>query len=265
LGRCSGFRSQCLLCFFCSLTICISTAILSDVPSQELKDSLISGLKSFHEIPDELARNLITNGVVNLDDLENLTEADLRSLANCTLIEAKRIAAVAPAAAKAIREKRDAEAAADRKAKYDAEVAVIMAAKAEAETAEKMKAAIAAEVKAEADAEAYKATAEERAAKAAEMEARKVIEDQLRSQMDPPLIALLSEHGLLVEVGQILIKEAGVTTLKDLNELSVDDLVSVGISHAAASKIQDIGLKLRAQIKGTMEEISEKAGPCKVS
>ena len=124
---------------------------------------------------------------------------------------------------------------------------------------------LAAEVKAVADAEAYKATAEERAAKAAEMEARKVIEDQLRSQMDPPLIALLSEHGLLVEVGQILIKEAGVTTLKDLNELSVDDLVSVGISHAAASKIQDIGPKLRAQIKGTMEEISEKAGSCKVS
>ena len=94
---------------------------------------------------------------------------------------------------------------------------------------------------------------------------RKEAEARIRSQLDPALAALLSEHGLLMECGPTLIKEAGVKTLKELNELSVDDLVSVGISPSAASKMHDVGLKIKAQIKGKMDEISEKAGPCKVS
>ena len=112
---------------------------------------------------------------------------------------------------------------------------------------------------AEAEAKAIaKAAAEQEAKEKAEIEAAKEAEEKaIRDTMDADLAELLVSLNLLVEAGPILTKEAGVKNIDDLNELTVEDLMSVGLSATTSSKLQDTGLKIQASIKSSTADMGK--------
>ena len=63
-------------------------------------------------------------------------------------------------------------------------------------------------------------------------------EVELRAALGPDVSALLDSHGLLMQAGPILVKEAGVRNLAELDVLGVDDLKDVGLSEEVARKIK---------------------------
>ena len=82
---------------------------------------------------------------------------------------------------------------------------------------------------AEAEAEAERVRKADEAAEALRRQAK---EELLRAQLEPQLVAYLEAHGLLHDVGGVLLRED--IDAASLQLLSIADLESIGLSTAAA-------------------------------
>ena len=98
---------------------------------------------------------------------------------------------------------------------------------------------------------------EAEAAKAAKEAEKADAEAPVRASLDSGLVDLLASNDLLLEVGPILIKEE-VKTLEELEQLSAEDLESVGIKRASSLKLKE---SCGQEWAGPPEEVGMTAGP----
>ena len=170
---------------------------------------------------DEAGAPLAEAQLGSLTAIAALSASELRAQASLTLGSASRIRSTAAAEEERLREAA-AAAAAEVEAAMERErlAAEVAAVQAEVEAA-----------RAAAEAEAV-AERVRKADEAAEALRRQAKEELLRAQLEPQLVAYLEAHGLLHDVGGVLLRED--IDAASLQLLSIADLESIGLSTAAA-------------------------------